>query len=294
MDPIVARKMHRTLEPYYGMIYFAPAAARAYADVGVEDRQSGYFASRAAPMGAVAADVVTATFFNFHPDLVRRSLDGVWERTTPADLVDARLRAADEALREYLGPATDGPEVREAADLARRAVAACEPAGRPLGAANAALAWPDEPHLGLWHGIGVLREFRGDGHVATLVERGVAPCEALVLHAGSGEVPESTLRATRAWPDAAWDAAATALVDRGLIDGDRRLTDAGAAFREDLERRTDELAIGVWAPLGDESCRRLRALVRPLSRAVLDHGAFGTNSPARARFQGAKRPDERS
>ena len=47
-----ARKTWRTLEPLHGMVYFVPEAAEAYARLGITGR-SGYFASRAAPMGAV-------------------------------------------------------------------------------------------------------------------------------------------------------------------------------------------------------------------------------------------------
>ena len=72
------------------MVYFAPEAPEEYARLGFEERRAGYFATRAAPMGAVGADVVIATFFNFHPDLVRRHIPGVWAASPPARIVDAR------------------------------------------------------------------------------------------------------------------------------------------------------------------------------------------------------------
>ena len=75
MEPVMARKMWRTLEPYHGLIYFAPEATAAYEALGVEGFR-GYFASRAAPMGPVPAEVVIATFFNFNPEVVRDAIPG--------------------------------------------------------------------------------------------------------------------------------------------------------------------------------------------------------------------------
>src|SRR5215217_8934703 len=120
MDPVIARKTWRTVEPLHGMIYFAPEAAEAYEALGVEPGRMGYFASRAAPMGPVPAEVVIATFFNFNPAIVRACIPEAWSLVAPADLVTARLEAADAALRRGLG--TDGveaPEMAEDAGLAR-------------------------------------------------------------------------------------------------------------------------------------------------------------------------------
>ena len=235
MDAVLARKMWRTLEPYHGLVYFTPHATRAYAALGIRG-QAGYFASRAAPMGPVPAGVVVATFYNFDPEIVRAAIPAAWSAASPADLVAARLGAIDRALRDVLGDdAVASPEVVEAATLARRAAAGCTPEGRPLFAAHAELAWPDEPHLALWHAVTVLREFRGDGHVAALVTEGLDGCEALVTHgaAAGGNPPAAILQATRGWSDAAWAAAGDRLRDRGLLDrddaldtrrGDRRAT----------------------------------------------------------------------
>ncbi|MGH2759707.1 MAG: SCO6745 family protein, partial [Actinomycetota bacterium] len=163
MDPVVARKMLRTLEPFHGWVYFAPEPREAYAKLGVTEGRMGYFGSRSAAMGAVNADVVVATFFNFHPDLIRRSIPKVWQIVAPADLLAARLEGADGMLRRILGDAVASGEMREAAELARRAAEACGPEGRPLFAGHAGLDWPTEPHLVLWHAQTLLREYRGDG-----------------------------------------------------------------------------------------------------------------------------------
>lgn len=278
MEPVMARKMWRTLEPYHGFVYFTPEGPAVYASrFGVEG-QAGYFASRAAPMGAVPAEVVVATFFNFDPRLVHDAIPQAWERGTPAEWVEARQEAIDRALRPILGDTASSPEMSEAAELARTAAEACIAPGRPLYAGHASLGWPDEPHLVLWHAITLLREFRGDGHVASLCAAGLDGCQALVVHAATGDVPASTLAATRGWSRDAWDAAVAALADRGLVDADGGLTDAGRRHRDEVEAATDELALAPWAHLGAEGCDRLRTLVRPWSKAIVESGSFGFRS----------------
>jgi hypothetical protein len=275
MDPIVARKCWRTLEPYHGLVYFASEATERYAALGIEG-QNGYFASRAAPMGAVPAEVVIATFYNFHPALVRAAVPAVWAEATPSQLVDARLAGIDVALRDVLGDdAVRSGEVLEAAGIAQRATDTCRPEGRPLYAGHASLDWPDEPHLVLWHAVTLLREFRGDGHVAALLDADVAGCEALVMHAATGEVPAAALQSTRAWSDVEWAAAVERLAERGIVDAEGGFTDAGRTMRAEIEGRTDALALAPWASIGDDACAALREMVRPLSRAIVESGRFG-------------------
>ena len=270
-----ARKTWRTLEPIHGMIYFVPDAATEYQRLGLGDR-SGYFASRSAAMGAVTAETVIATFFNFHPGLVRHAMDGVWKVTTPEAVLAARLRGADAALRRIAGEMVDSAEVAEAAELARAAATEATrwPEGRPLFAAHAALPWPDDPHLVLWHAQTLLREFRGDVHVAALLTAGVTGVEALVLHGATGEVPASILQATRSWPDDDWNQAADGLVSRGYITDDGSLTDRGAELRAGIEDVTDRLSAAAYAALGDDGCARLRDLARPLSKAIVSGGGL--------------------
>lgn len=284
LEPMIARRTWRTVEPLHGMIYFAAEAQAAYADSGLADARMGYFASRSAPMGPVRAEIVIATFFNFAPALVHDAIPAAWSIVTPERLLEARRTAADRALRRALGDLVRSEAVREAAALARRAAErACErPEGRALFAAHAGLDWPDEPHLVLWHAQTLLREFRGDAHVAALLAAELTGIEALVTHAASGEVPAAMLQATRAWDDVQWAAAVGALRSRGWLAAGPGVafTDEGRRRRNEIEDRTDALSAFAYEPLGEEGCARLRALARPLSRAVVDAGLL---SPTRVR-----------
>lgn len=275
MDPTVARRTWRTVEPIHGMIYFSAEAAAGYAALGLTDRM-GYFASRAAAMGPVPAEVVIATFYNFRPALVRAAIPEAWSRATPAAILDARLAGVDAALTRFLGDAVDSPEMSAAAALARRAAetAADHLEGRPLAAGHASLPWPDAPHLVLWHAQSILREFRGDGHIAALVAAGLSGLEAAITHVGTGDVPGAVMAATRDWPADEWDAAVDGLRNRGLLTPgpDLVLTDAGREQRQWVEDATDAAAVVAYAPLGDDGCARLRGLARPWSRAIVGGG----------------------
>ncbi|KHD74702.1 SalK [Actinoplanes utahensis] len=263
----------RVTEPLHAMVYFVPEAPERYAAFGL-DPMDGYFASRAAAFGPVGPGPVIATFYNFSPRRVRRALPSAWAKATPEQLVAARLDAADAALTRGLGAEVlGGPEVAEAAALARTAALAAseQPHGRPLFAAHADLPWPEQPHLVLFHAQMLLREFRGDGHVAALVAAGIGGLDAIVLHAASGEIEPRFLQATRGWGREAWAAAEDDLRGRGLL-GESGLTEAGVRLRAGLEETTDRLAEPAYRVLGEEGCLRLAALTRPLSRTVVKAG----------------------
>jgi hypothetical protein len=273
----LARKMHRTLEAYHAVGYFTPET-EPYRRLGLTRRQP-YFAARSAALGPAPVELVIATFYNFHPDLVRAAMDGVWAATTPDAVLEARMATNDAGLRAVLpAEALTSPEMAEAAGLARVAAeaASTDLAGRPLFAAHAALPWPDGAHLVLWHALTLLREHRGDGHIAALVVAGLDPCEALVTHASAGAdlFTAKVLQSSRAWSDGEWQAAGDRLRDRGLLDGDNALTAEGARLRQEVEDQTDAAAAGPWAALGTEKADRLRALVRPFSRTVVDSGVL--------------------
>ncbi|MEV6598718.1 hypothetical protein AB0M36_17935 [Actinoplanes sp. NPDC051346] len=276
LEPALARTAWRTAEPIHGMIYFAPEAHQRYAALGMRERM-GYFASRAAALGPVGAETVIATFFNFNPALVRAAIPAAWRIVAPDEMLRIRLEAADAALRRACEPdLLTSPDLAEAARLARRAAESASeyPEGRPLFAATSALPWPDEPHLVLWHAQTLLREFRGDGHVAALLLTGRSGIEALVLHAATGSVPAEVLRRTRGWSTAEWDSAVERLRSGGLLDaGDEPgLTEAGRTQRQWVEERTDLLALPAYAVLGTDGCARLVELAGRVSRAVFEAG----------------------
>jgi hypothetical protein len=226
-------------------------------------------------MGAVSADVVVSTFFNFNPELVHEAIPRSWDLASPSDLVQARFGAVDASFRRLLGDEVVGSdEMRRAAQLARTAadVASRRVEGRPLAAGHTDLPWPEEPHLALWHAQSILREYRGDGHIALLVTHGLSGIDALVTHAAAGDVPARLLASTRGWPREAWAASVEDLRSRGWLEvGDElRFTAWGEVQRQAIEDGTDVLAAAPYDALGEERCKELRALVRPWSTVFSD------------------------
>lgn len=282
----MARRLWALAEPFHALTYFAEESRTAAAAAGLRGFWQGYFAFRAAPLGAVGADVVTATFYNFAPNFVAKRVPAVWDGATPAAALEARLAGVDAAVRRVLGEEwPTSAEAAEAADLVSRAASAVQPAGRPLAAANAGLPTPDAPHLALWQAVTTLREFRGDGHNAALLQRMVDGAAAHVLAAAAGRSTREWLIRARGWSDEQWTAAAERLAERGWLD-DGELSAEGLAMVSAIEADTDRLALGPWQALGDAGCDRLAELLAPIRRAVIaagywpDHNPIGVPDPS--------------
>ncbi|WP_410661462.1 SCO6745 family protein [Amycolatopsis sp. lyj-112] len=281
----VTGRFRGTFDVLHSLTYFAPETEAALTDAGLRPGRMCYFAGRAAPMGAVGPGVVAATFYNFNPELVARYIPRAWTLATPDRIIEARYEAVDATLTRLLGKdVLDSEEVVEAAALAREATAGCEVGGRTLFAGHADLDWPSEPHLALWHAITLLREHRGDGHIAALLLNGLDGLSALVTHTatGKGFLPAAA-KLSRGWSDEQWDGAAATLREKGLLDAEGGLTEAGTTLRERIEAATNESSTGPWAHLGEEKTRRLHELCGPLSRRAVEAGAFPANvfSPGR-------------
>ena len=250
-----AREMWTLFEPVHAVTYFAPEARAAYEAAGLRGYWRGYFAGRAAPLGAVGPEPVVAAFFGFAPSFVARALPSVWSLASPQRTLEVREEGAVAALRRVLGDA----DVAEAAALLESAVDALDLGGHVLGAAHAALPRPADPLARLWHAAGVLREHRGDGHVAALVAHDLDGCESLVLRA-SLDIPRESLQPNRGWTDEEWDAAAARLAERGVL-GD-------AGLLASVEEATDAAAARAWRGV---DTARVREVVGPLAAACMAH-----------------------
>ena len=274
IDPALTGVVQRATAPLWISGLRSPETVEALAALGLEGRQP-YFAARAAPLGAVPAPVVVSTFFNFSPAAVAPAIPSAWSVAAPEAILAAQLAGMDAALRAAFDD-LDPSVVPEAAALARTAAeAACEhPEGRPLFSAYAALDWPDEAHLVLWHAHYLLREFRGDGHIAALTADGITGVEAHIVHIAAVPDLGPMYRPSRGWTDAQWDDAMDDLRARGwLEDGDDLvLTPAGTEWRMAVEDRTDALAVSAYDAIGTDGCERLAKLGATISAALIASG----------------------
>ena len=256
--------MWTLFEPIHAVTYFAPEARSAYERAGLRGFWRGYFAGRAAPLGAASAAVVTASFFNFAPAFIARAVPGVWELITPGEALRVRTAGATEALQGLL--AGREADAAAAADLLWRAIGELDFSGRVLGAATVALPVPGDGLARLWHAATVLREHRGDGHFAALAAADVDGCEAVALRCGL-DLRREDLQPVRGWTDDAWDEALARLAERGWIGVDGELTSAGREAHAAVENATDWAASRPWARLGPDATAEIANVLTPLAQA---------------------------
>ncbi|MFE7890713.1 hypothetical protein [Streptomyces sp. NPDC057412] len=273
MDAGRVRQLWHLLEPLHAVLYYAPEVFEEAAGLGyaTDERWPSYFPLRAAPLGSAGAERVASAFYSFSPRMVAEHIDPAWKTASPEAVLRARERGMDRAYRAVFGDRVDGPEQAELVALVRRAAEAADTAGRPLAAANAALDWPDAPHLQLWHAATILREHRGDGHIAALMVAGLDPVESLVSFAAIGAASVERFE-SRGWSPEEWGAARERLEARGLVGADGVATDAGRALRRSVEEDTDRLAAAPWRALTATEVDRLVELLGGFWVAVLSSG----------------------
>lgn len=276
MDAHDAGRTARSLETLHALCYFSTEVESALVDAGLRKGRMPYFAGRSASMGQVGAGPVTATFYVFNHSLVSHFVPSAWELASPEEVHAARYRGVDRAYRNLLGEDTlASSEMAEAAELARELASGCTREGRALYAAHADLDWPEEPHLVLFHGLTLVREHRGDGHVVALQQHGLSGLEALVTHTATGKgFTVAAAQATRGWSAEQWQSGVDGLAARDLMTAEGELTDDGVALRGQVEADTDRLGLAPWAGLGKAKADRLRELARPLAKQAVVAGAF--------------------
>ena len=275
-EPRLARRFYDRFEPVHAVTYFSPESRAAFDGLGYRGFWMGYFAGRSAPLGVVPTEVVSAMFYNFAASRVAKALPAAWEVAPPGSALRAREDSAVATLRRY-GLTDDS--VRTAADLAAKAARHAPLDGRPLFAANAALPWPSEPLATLWHATTLLREQRGDGHVAVLASSGLSGRESNVLHAAAGRVPAEMIMRSRDYDEDQWRGYQNQLAERGLLDGHGALTEAGLALKQHIEDTTDALSLSALAALDDAEVEQLFRALTPIARAVVAGGDVPAATP---------------
>lgn len=250
-DAPLIRRLGVLVESIHAVVYFAPEPLARYAELGLRGYWRGYFASRAAPMGAAGPQPVTALFGGFAPAMVARALPQVWSLTAPEQVQAARLAGATAALCRLL---TDDhlPAVAAASELTGRCVQALPLPGRPMAAAQAGLPRPPEPLAALWHDCTVLREHRGDGHLAAVAVAGLVWPEPHLL---PGRHVDARQQEYRGWDDRSWRLAAQRVRGREGVAAE-------------LEALTDQLARPAYDALSASERSGLARLLEPLARAV--------------------------
>jgi hypothetical protein len=270
----VARRLFELTEPIVLVNFFSPEPNDSMAALGFGNYWDGYFAGRSAPLGRVPAEVVHAAFYNFAEGEVARHIPKVWDTTTPQAAHAAREQGCGAALRRILGDLVDTPGLALAAELLAKASTSASIEGRIMYAGLRALPMPEEPATRLWHAANMLREHRGDGHIAALVSERIGGTEAHVLSAlASGIYPAGSFGRIHHLPPARLAEVMDGLRDRGLLDVSGRFTDAGRATKDRIESLTDALAEAPYAHLGPRDLDQLIALLEPISTRLAATGS---------------------
>jgi hypothetical protein len=173
------------------------------------------------------------------------------------------------ALRRILGDRVDSPGFARAADLLLKAATSAPSEGRPMYAALRALPIPDDAVARLFHAASLLREHRGDGHIAALMVEGVGGLEAHVLLALDMDLPAEKFGRLHHLPAAQLAAVIDGMRGRGLIGGDGWLSDRGRAVKRRVEFLTDDLAARPYESLAPDELDELMAALEPLAALLL-------------------------
>ena len=265
----VARRMFELVEPIGLIPYSADEPNETMFALGFTNYWDTYFAGRAAPLGAVPAEVVDALFYNFAPGEVARHIPKVWRTTTPEAAIAARQLGCTNALRRILGDRVDSPTFARAVELLTKAATSARVEGRPMYAALRALPIPDDVVTRLFHAASLLREHRGDGHIAALMSEGVGGLEAHVLLALDMDMPAHKFGRIHHLPAAQIAAVIEGMRGRGLIGEDGWLSEQGRAVKQRVEDLTDDLAWAPYANLEPDELDELVAALEPLAALLL-------------------------
>ena len=274
----LTRRLWSLTEPIHAVVYFSPEPVMAMRAAGYRGYWMGYFAQRSAPLGPVAPEVVHALFYNFGWQRVSGALPDAWSFAPPEVALDARRDSTAQALRRQFGGLVESPELLRAVELVERAALAAPLEGRAMYAANRALELPSDPVERLWHATTLLREHRGDGHIAALITAGITGRQSHVLQALATGTPRAVYDVARDFTDEEWTARLDELTQRGLVENGE-LTPSGRALKSEIEATTDQLAASAYAGLTESEQRTLADALLPLVRAIVAAGEIPVDSP---------------
>ena len=246
VDATPARRLRDAVEPIATQGWWSRAAGERLAAVGV-DFFPGYVWGRAAALGTPTAAVVAATFGVFDHDLIT----SVYESGSAGIGRDEILTARADGGAESVGSVSTDDECAVIADPLLAALGSLDSLGRPLFGGLRSLPVPTSPAGRLWRAAELVREYRGDGHLAVLAAAGMDAVEANVLTElwlgfGLGEYS-----ATRGFGPDAVARAVRRLEARGWMAGSD-LTDEGRTARATIEASTDASQAPLLAACGSE------------------------------------------
>ena len=249
---------HRLL----GWIFWDQRAKDNLAALGVPDGLGHYIVNRGAPLAPAGAEAVFAAFYTIKREFVRFAIEHAAPHITDWHAVTAARDAAVRAGLEEMTPHVIEPLGELANDL-WDTVDSLPASGRVLFAAHRAWPRPDDPVMSAWNALNCIREWRGDTHFGILLNDDIGIVEAGLLHDAWMGYPAQWIPRSRGADDAEIAAGLDALAARGFVT-DGTVNEAGVAYRQQLEDRTDELCVRVWQRLGESTTGTFLSLIEPV------------------------------
>ena len=274
----VKRAFWQAIEIIHDVVYFAPDTKQRYEAIGLKGYWMGYFASRSAALGTPAPEVVVALFHGFAPRMVHRALPDAWSMASREDVLATRYALA----RDALAPGLADADVERLAKELTAIWTSLDFAGKGLAAAHASLPAPDDPVGRLWHAATILREYRGDCHVAILTSAGLDGADANALAVADGRsVPNQ--REMRGWTEDEWAAAYERLRRRAWTDEFATITESGRAARAQIEDATDRVSASSFDEEAQARTITLEDALVSTARAIEASGAMRFPNPVGVR-----------
>src|SRR5687768_1311111 len=274
----VKRAFWQAIEVIHDVVYFAPDAKQRYEAIGLKGYWMGYFASRSAALGTPAPEVVVALFHGFAPRMVHRALPDAWSMGSRDEVLTTRYDLA----RDTLAPGLADADVERLAKELTTIWTSLDFAGKGLAAAHASLPMPDDPVGRLWHAATILREYRGDCHVAILTAAGLDGAAANALAVADGRVPERQ-REMRGWTEDEWAEAYERLRQREWTDEHDAITGTGKVARAQIEDATDRVSASSFDKEAQARTITLEDALVSAARAIEASGAMQFPNPVGVR-----------
>ena len=272
-----ARRLRDALEPIATQGWWPRPVFERITALGL-DFFGGYVWGRAASLGEPAASVVAAAFGVFEPGFLGVVFEQARIVATRDQVLAARADGATASLTAIL--ADDEAAASALADELVEAVRALDATARPLFAGLRSLPTPASPFGRLWRAAEMVREHRGDGHLAACVVKGLDPVSMNVLTELWLGYAVGEYSSTRGYGPDAQQVALDALAARGWV-ADGVLTTAGRSARDAIEADTDRSQDELVDALG-ERIDDVIARATSLSAKVVAAGAAPSDARKRA------------
>jgi hypothetical protein len=245
-----------------GWIFWDPTAKDNLEALGVPGGMGHYIVNRGAPLCPAGPEALFAAYYTIHREFVHFAWNHTAQHISDWRAVSTARDAAVLSGLQRMTPEIIEPLGELAAPL-WDVVDALPASGRVLFAAHKSWPRPEHAALSAWNALNTIREWRGDTHFGILVSEDIGLVEAGLLHDAWMGYPKEWIPRSRGADDVSINAALRTLEQRGFVT-DGEVNDAGVAYRQQLEEKTDALHEIAWRLLGEEKTIQFLSLVEPV------------------------------